>query len=247
MEGGRALRQALQAIFARTPGFRCIGAISCAEDGSKLLPAANPQEASVGLCPPSMGVLECIDRMRIELPFLQVVAFSHFHQPDLMVARRREFVTFGHVFSIVRYALLCNPRPSVNPKNQQRGLSRQRHSDTGHPGKRGFDHPPRWPNSQVRAPQKDTRSLRPQFLDSQVEMREMTDISRSTSLRRLGATPVRGGCRLTWRQQNFVRFCRAGSTLVARSDPARQECFTLQLKNLQVRPASPNQSAFSRF
>jgi DNA-binding NarL/FixJ family response regulator len=84
IEGNTALLKALEAIFAGTPGFRCVGAVSSAEDALRLLPAANPQVAVVGLCLPGIGSLECIRQLRVKLPRLQVVALSHFQQPDLV-------------------------------------------------------------------------------------------------------------------------------------------------------------------
>jgi DNA-binding NarL/FixJ family response regulator len=84
IEGNWAVRKALEAIFAGTPGFRCVGAIPSAEDALRLLPAVNPHVAIVALCLPGIGGLECICRLRVKLPHLQVVALSHFHQPELV-------------------------------------------------------------------------------------------------------------------------------------------------------------------
>jgi DNA-binding NarL/FixJ family response regulator len=73
---------ALGAVFAGTPGFRCVGAIPSAGDALRLLPVANPHFAIVGLCLADMGGPECVFRLRQKLPRLQVVALSHFHQPE---------------------------------------------------------------------------------------------------------------------------------------------------------------------
>jgi DNA-binding NarL/FixJ family response regulator len=47
-----------------------------------IFPGADPHVAVVGLCLPTMGGPECVYRLRQTLPGLQVVALSHFHQPE---------------------------------------------------------------------------------------------------------------------------------------------------------------------
>jgi DNA-binding NarL/FixJ family response regulator len=84
VESNKVVSKALEAIFAGTPGFSCVGVISNAEDALRLLPSANPQVAVVGLALPGIGGLECICRLRVKLPRLQFIALSHFQQPELL-------------------------------------------------------------------------------------------------------------------------------------------------------------------
>jgi hypothetical protein len=133
IEGNRALRMALEDIFAGTPGFRYVGAISSREDASRPLLGAYPQVAVVGWRLPGIGGLDRISQSVVKLPLIQIVALSHFQQPDQAVAQRSELEMFSLLFAVVRYDIFCDSCLSVNPKSQQRGLSRHPRTATGHP------------------------------------------------------------------------------------------------------------------
>lgn len=84
VEGNEVLRETLEAVFSGTPGFRCVGAVASGERALGQLPGMNPEVGVVGLCLPGMGGLECVAQLRRKIPSLQVVAVSHFQQPELL-------------------------------------------------------------------------------------------------------------------------------------------------------------------
>ena len=101
IEGDRALRRTVAAICAGTCGFCCFGAIPGATNALKLLPAAFPQVAVIGLCLPRMWEPGYVFRLRQQSahPFIgaagqaaasaTVVAVSRFGPPSRPTCRAR--------------------------------------------------------------------------------------------------------------------------------------------------------------
>src|SRR4051812_42549112 len=77
-------RNALRDILDGTPGYRCASVHPSAEDALEKLPAAKPGVALLDLVLPRMGGVECLYRLREQLPTLQVLVFTQFDHNELV-------------------------------------------------------------------------------------------------------------------------------------------------------------------
>ncbi len=84
VEDNRGTREGLVTLLGRAPGLRCVAAYACAEDALTGLPQALPQVALVDINLPGMSGIECVAKLKLELPKLLVLMLTTYEETDLI-------------------------------------------------------------------------------------------------------------------------------------------------------------------
>jgi len=84
VEDSRSLRETLATIFNEAPGMQCVSAHGTGEDAVGKIPLANPDVALVDIHLPGISGIECVAKLKAQLPKLQVLMLTRYEQSDLI-------------------------------------------------------------------------------------------------------------------------------------------------------------------
>jgi DNA-binding NarL/FixJ family response regulator len=84
VEDNLALRDTLAKMFNEAQGMQCVSAHATGEDAVSKIPAANPDVALVDIHLPGISGIECVARLKSELPNLQILMLTRYEQNDLI-------------------------------------------------------------------------------------------------------------------------------------------------------------------
>ena len=84
VEDIQGVRERLAALLNDVPGMRCVGAHATGEDAVRNIPAEQPDVALVDVHLPGMTGIECVSKLKAQLPKLQILMLTRFEQSDLI-------------------------------------------------------------------------------------------------------------------------------------------------------------------
>lgn len=84
VEDNAGTRNNLLAFLGTAPHLRCLSSYASAEEALKGIPVEKPDVALVDINLPSMSGIECVARLKEQLPGLQVLMLTRFEEPDLI-------------------------------------------------------------------------------------------------------------------------------------------------------------------
>jgi DNA-binding NarL/FixJ family response regulator len=84
VEDNANLRETLASLFNGAPGLQCVSAHGTGEEAARDLPPAHPDVALVDIHLPGISGIECVARLKAQLPKLQVLMLTRFEQNDLI-------------------------------------------------------------------------------------------------------------------------------------------------------------------
>lgn len=84
VEDNSEVREGCAALINGAPGFLCVGAYGSAEEALEKMPLAPPHVALVDIHLPGMGGIECVAKLKAELPDLQILMLTLYEQSDLI-------------------------------------------------------------------------------------------------------------------------------------------------------------------
>jgi DNA-binding NarL/FixJ family response regulator len=82
VEDNRGARESLRELLGRAPGLRCVGVHSNAEHALEHLPAEQPDVVLMDINLPGMSGIECVARLKAELPKVQVLMLTAYEESD---------------------------------------------------------------------------------------------------------------------------------------------------------------------
>src|SRR3954454_6781839 len=84
VEDNAGMRESFAALFNEAPGLRCVSAHPTGEDAVLRLPQEQPDVALVDINLPGMSGIECVAKLKAQLPNLQVLMLTRYEQSDLI-------------------------------------------------------------------------------------------------------------------------------------------------------------------
>src|SRR3954469_16962370 len=78
VEDNAGMRESFAALFNEAPGLRCVRTHAPGEDAGVRLPQEQPDVALVDINLPGMSGIECVARLKAQLPNLQVLMRTRF-------------------------------------------------------------------------------------------------------------------------------------------------------------------------
>jgi DNA-binding NarL/FixJ family response regulator len=84
VEDMQGVRERLAALLNGVPGMSCVAAFATGEDAVQNMPAAQPDVALVDVHLPGMNGIECVAKLKTQLPKLQILMLTRFEQSDLI-------------------------------------------------------------------------------------------------------------------------------------------------------------------
>lgn len=78
------VRETLAKMFNEAPGIRCVSAHATAEEAVREIPLANPDVALVDIHLPGMNGIECVARLKAQLPDLSILMLTRYERNDLI-------------------------------------------------------------------------------------------------------------------------------------------------------------------
>jgi DNA-binding NarL/FixJ family response regulator len=78
------VRERLAALLNEVPGLRCVGAHATGEEAVQQIPAEQPDVALVDVHLPGMSGIECVAKLKSQVPKLQILMLTRFEQSDLI-------------------------------------------------------------------------------------------------------------------------------------------------------------------
>lgn len=82
VEDNRGARESLRELLGRAPGLRCVGVHSNAEHALEHLPAERPDVVLMDINLPGLSGIECVARLKAELPKIQVLMLTAYEESD---------------------------------------------------------------------------------------------------------------------------------------------------------------------
>jgi DNA-binding NarL/FixJ family response regulator len=89
VEDNRGTRESLAELLGRSPGLNCVGAHATGEDALRDLPAQAPDVVLMDINLPGMTGVECVARLKQQLPKTQVLMLTTYEESDLIFASLR--------------------------------------------------------------------------------------------------------------------------------------------------------------
>src|SRR4051812_39157179 len=77
-------RESLVTVITGAPGFRCVGAYASAEEALRHIPVEKPDVALVDINLPGMSGIECVAKLKAQMPALQVLMLTTYAETDLI-------------------------------------------------------------------------------------------------------------------------------------------------------------------
>jgi DNA-binding NarL/FixJ family response regulator len=84
VEDNADMRQGVAQVLNNAPGVKCISTYATAEAAVKDLPACKPDVALVDIHLPGMNGIECVNKLKAQLPQLQVLMLTRYEQSDMI-------------------------------------------------------------------------------------------------------------------------------------------------------------------
>ncbi len=84
IEDNPGMRESLAAFLNDAPGLKCASAYASGEDAVREIPQKKPDVALVDIHLPGMTGIECVARLKAQLPELQVLMLSLHEESDLV-------------------------------------------------------------------------------------------------------------------------------------------------------------------
>jgi DNA-binding NarL/FixJ family response regulator len=84
VEDDRDTRETLATLLDGTGQVRCLGRYGSAEDALRGIPGENPQVALVDINLPGMSGIDCVAKLKSQLPALQVLMITTYEERDLI-------------------------------------------------------------------------------------------------------------------------------------------------------------------
>jgi DNA-binding NarL/FixJ family response regulator len=78
------VREMLVKTFNEAPGLRCISAHGTGEEAAREIPAAKPDVALVDIHLPGMNGIDCVAKLKAQLPNLSILMLTRYEQNDLI-------------------------------------------------------------------------------------------------------------------------------------------------------------------
>ena len=84
VEDNADMRESVALLLNQAQGLRCVSAYASAEAAVRDLPLQKPDVALVDIHLPGMNGIECVRRLKAQLPQLQVLMLTRYEQSDLI-------------------------------------------------------------------------------------------------------------------------------------------------------------------
>ena len=84
VEDNADMREGVARVLNQAPGLICIRTYSSAEAAMRDLPAQKPDVALVDIRLPRMSGIECVGKLKAQLPHLQILMLTRYEQSDLI-------------------------------------------------------------------------------------------------------------------------------------------------------------------
>jgi DNA-binding NarL/FixJ family response regulator len=84
VEDNADLRESVAQVLNQAPGLRCMSTYASAEAAVRDLPKQKPDVALVDINLPGMNGIECVAKLKTQLPQLQVLMLTRYEQSDMI-------------------------------------------------------------------------------------------------------------------------------------------------------------------
>ena len=84
IEDDRETRESLVELLNGSAGLQCVGSYPTGELAARAIPAQKPDVALVDINLPGMSGIECVSRLKAQLPGLQVLMLTTYEDSDLI-------------------------------------------------------------------------------------------------------------------------------------------------------------------
>jgi DNA-binding NarL/FixJ family response regulator len=84
VEDNAGMRESFAALLNEAPGMRCVSAHPTGEDAVLRIPQEQPDVALVDIHLPGMSGIECVAKLKTQMPKLQVLMLTRYEQSDLI-------------------------------------------------------------------------------------------------------------------------------------------------------------------
>jgi DNA-binding NarL/FixJ family response regulator len=84
VEDNASLRETLVNLFNGAPGLQCVSAHGSGEEAVLQIPPANPDVVLVDIHLPGISGIECVAKLKSQLPILQLLMLTRFEQNELI-------------------------------------------------------------------------------------------------------------------------------------------------------------------
>ena len=84
VEDNPNMREGFSALLNETPGLSCVGAYATGEEAVQRISVEQPDVALVDIHLPGMSGIECVAKLKAQLPRLQVLMLTRYEQSDLI-------------------------------------------------------------------------------------------------------------------------------------------------------------------
>jgi DNA-binding NarL/FixJ family response regulator len=84
VEDNADMRESVALLLNQAPGLRCVGVYASAEAAVRDMPLQKPNVALVDIHLPGMNGIECVARVKAQLPQLQVLMLTRYEQSDMI-------------------------------------------------------------------------------------------------------------------------------------------------------------------
>jgi DNA-binding NarL/FixJ family response regulator len=84
VEDNRGTRDSLRELFERANGLRCIGIHPNGEEALRKIPEERPDVVLMDINLPGMSGIECVTRLKRQLPQMQVLMLTTYEESDLI-------------------------------------------------------------------------------------------------------------------------------------------------------------------
>jgi DNA-binding NarL/FixJ family response regulator len=84
VEDDEGMRDSFAVLIEGSPGFRCVSTHASAEDALRQIPLRSPDVVLMDINLPRMSGIECVQKLRAELPQLHVLMLTMYEDSDLI-------------------------------------------------------------------------------------------------------------------------------------------------------------------
>jgi DNA-binding NarL/FixJ family response regulator len=84
VEDNRGTRESLTELLGRVPALRCVGAHPSGEEALQRIPAELPDVVLMDINLPKMNGIECVARLKQQMPKMQVLMLTTYEESDLI-------------------------------------------------------------------------------------------------------------------------------------------------------------------
>src|ERR1700760_4593536 len=84
IEDNADMRDSVALLLNQAPGLRCVSTYASAEAAVNDLPLQKPDVALVDIHLPGMSGIECVAKLKAQLPQLQVLMLTRYEQSDMI-------------------------------------------------------------------------------------------------------------------------------------------------------------------